>query len=176
MSNLDKIPAGKDLPHDFNAIIEIPANGGPVKYEMDKDSGLVMVDRFMPVAMYYPCNYGFVPNTLAEDGDPMDVLVMTPYPVQAGVLMRVRPVALLRMSDEAGKDSKILAVPVTKACAEYAEIKDLGDVCKSLLARLQHFFENYKKLEPNKWVKVEGWEDRAAAEKELMDSVARYKK
>ncbi len=169
------IPAGKSLPNDFNAIIEIPAQGGSIKYEVDKDSGLLMVDRFMPVAMYYPCNYGFVPSTLADDGDPVDVLVMTPHPVQAGALMRVRPIGILLMTDEAGKDSKVVAVPVDKACAEYASIKSLDDVSPLVLDRIVHFFEQYKALEPNKWVKIDGWGDKEAAEKEILAGVEAFK-
>ncbi len=174
--SINSIAAGRDLPNEFNAIIEIAAEGGAIKYEMDKDTGLLMVDRFMPVAMHYPCNYGFVPSTLADDGDPADVLVMTPFPVQPGVLMRVRPIGVLKMEDEAGQDSKILTVPIKKACAEFAHIEELEQIPQLLLDRIQHFFESYKKLEPNKWVKVTGWEDRAAAEEELLASVKRYKK
>lgn len=168
------LPAGHALPHDFNVVIEIPAEAGSIKYEVDKDSGLLMVDRFMPTAMYYPCNYGFVPSTLAEDGDPVDVLVMTPYPVQAGAMLRARPIGLLRMSDEAGKDSKILAVPTLKACPQFANIENLADIPKLTLDRISHFFEQYKALEPGKWVKVDGWEGREAAEQELLAGLQRY--
>lgn len=173
--SLADITAGKNVPNDFNAIIEIPAAGSFIKYEVDKDSGLLMVDRFMPVAMHYPCNYGFVPSTLADDGDPVDVLVMTPHPVQAGSLMRVRPIGVLLMTDEAGKDSKVLALPVEKACKEYAAVQSLDDVSPLALERIVHFFEQYKALEPNKWVKVDGWGDKAAAEQEIMSGVSAYK-
>lgn len=168
------ISAGKDLPNDFHVIIEIPAESGSVKYEVDKASGLLMVDRFMPVAMYYPCNYGFVPETLAEDGDPLDVLVMTPYPVQPGALLRARPIGLLVMTDEAGKDSKILALPITKACAQFANITSLEDIPEIFLRKIVHFFESYKALEPNKWVKVEGWKGIDEAKQELLAGVKRY--
>jgi inorganic pyrophosphatase len=168
------ITAGRAVPDDVNVIIEIPAQGGSIKYEVDKDSGLLMVDRFMPVAMHYPCNYGFVPHTLADDGDPVDVLVMTPYPVYAGAMMRVRPVGILWMTDEAGKDSKVLAVPIEKACAEYASIKTLDDVSSLLRDRIVHFFEHYKALEPNKWVKVDGWGDAEAAAKEILSGIEAY--
>lgn len=168
------IPAGRDLPADFNAIIEIPAGEGQVKYEFDKETGLIMVDRFMPTSMRYPCNYGFVPSTLAEDGDPVDVLVITPAPVVPGSLLQVRAIGVLNMADEKGEDSKILAVPIVKACAQLANIQSLQDVCPILLKSLAHFFEHYKDLEPNKWVKVKGWENKAAAEKELLASVERY--
>jgi inorganic pyrophosphatase len=170
------ISAGTSIPNDFNVIIEIAAGGGPVKYEMNKEYGVIMVDRFMPVAMYYPCNYGFVPSTLAEDGDPMDVLVLTPAPIQPGALVRVRPIGLLLMTDENGNDCKILGVPIAKACLEYAYIESLEDVPKPFLDKIKHFFENYKTLEPNKWVKVDGWDGKKAAEKALIDSVERYKK
>lgn len=168
------ISAGQKIPDDFNAIIEIPTDCGAIKYEVDKDSGLLMVDRFMPTSMRYPCNYGYVPSTLAEDGDPTDVLVVTPHPVVAGSLMRVRPIGILQMTDEAGKDAKILAVPIEKACRQMADVKSLQDVSPLLLDSLIHFFEHYKDLEPNKWVKVDGWDDKAAAEKELRDGIARY--
>src|SRR3990167_147047 len=172
---LSALSAGRDVPREFNAIIEIPADGGEIKYELDKESGLLMVDRFLPTAMRYPCNYGFVPNTLAEDGDPMDVLVMTLFPVYPGALIRVRPIGLLEMTDEAGEDSKILAVPIPKVCAHSAMIKELSDVPKNILDKISHFFEQYKALEANKWVKVRGWQGREAAEHELMESVARFK-
>lgn len=167
------LSAGSDLPNVFNAIIEIPADGGSIKYEIDKDSGLLMVDRFMPVAMHYPCNYGYVPGTLAEDGDPMDVLVMTPFPVQPGSLIAVRPLGLLVMTDEAGKDSKILALPLEKSCAQFADLQAITDIPKIMLDKISHFFEQYKALEPGKWVKVEGWEDRDSAIDALQDSVER---
>lgn len=168
------ITAGDHLPHQFNVIIEIPADGGSIKYEVDKESGLLMVDRFMPVAMHYPCNYGYVPGTLAEDGDPMDVLVMTPFPVQPGSLVKARAIGLLVMSDEAGKDSKILAVPVEKACAQFASIQGLQDIPPVMLKKISHFFEQYKALEPGKWVKVEGWKDKQAAIEALEKSVKDY--
>jgi len=169
-----QISAGMRLPDDFNAIIEIPAEEGQVKYEFDKDTGLLLVDRFMPTAMRYPCNYGFVPSTLAEDGDPVDVLVMTPYPVVPGCLLRVRPLGLLNMTDEKGEDSKILAVPIEKSCAALAHMQSLKDVPSLLLKTIAHFFEHYKDLEPNKWVKVKGWEDKSFAERELIEGVQRY--
>ena len=168
------IPAGQQIPNDFNAIIEIPTDCGAIKYEVDKDSGLLMVDRFMTTSMRYPCNYGYVPSTLADDGDPVDVLVITPHPVVAGSLVRVRPIGILQMTDEAGKDAKILAVPIEKVCRQMAPIKSLKDVSPLLLDSLIHFFEHYKDLEPNKWVKIDGWADKTAAEKELQEGIARY--
>lgn len=168
------IPAGVDIPSDFNVIIEIPAEQGQVKYEFDKELGLIAVDRFVSTSMRYPCNYGFVPSTLAEDGDPVDVLVITPYPLVPGSLIRVRAIGVLNMADEKGEDSKILAVPLAKACPQLASIQSLDDVSPLLLKSIVHFFEHYKDLETGKWVKVKGWEDRAAAEKELLASVKRY--
>lgn len=168
------IDAGENLPHEFNAIIEIPADGGSVKYELNKPSGLIMVDRFMPVSMHYPCNYGLVPCTHAEDDDPMDVLVMTPYPVHPGILLKVRAIGLMVMTDESGKDYKILAVPTEKSCMQYANIKSLKDIPQIQLDEITHFFEQYKALEPNKWVKLDGWQNAQEAERVLMESVERY--
>lgn len=170
----EKIPAGKDLPNDFNVIIEIPAEAAPVKYEYDKEAGMLVVDRFMPAAMHYPCNYGFIPQTLADDGDPADALVLSPQAVQPGSMLRCRPLGLLKMTDESGEDGKILAVPIDKICAEYINLQSLEDVSPVVLERIAHFFEHYKKLEPNKWVKVNGWEDKTAAERELLESAQRY--
>lgn len=174
MSSLEKINAGKHIADDVNVVIEIPADSGPVKYEFDKDSGMICVDRFMPTAMSYPCNYGFIPHTLSDDSDPADVLVVTPYPVHPGSVIRSRVIGMLRMTDEAGEDCKLLALPIEKLCAEYAHIKSLSDLSPIVLDRIKHFFERYKELEPNKWVKVNGWEDQAAATKEIKDSIARY--
>lgn len=169
------IPAGENLPHDFNVIIEISANGGAIKYEVDKDTGLLHVDRFMPTSMVYPCNYGYVPSTLADDGDPADVLMLSPCPIQPGSVVRGRAIGMLRMMDEAGADNKILAVPIEKACVEFAHIKSMDDLSPVLLDKLLHFFEQYKALESGKWVKTDGWADQAAAEKELQESVDKYK-
>lgn len=174
MNALSTISPGKKIPDDFNVLIEISANCTPVKYEIDKESGLLKVDRFMPTAMHYPCNYGFVPNTLSLDGDPVDVLVMTPYPVQAGCLMRCRAVGVLQMTDEAGEDYKILALPIEKACIHYSHIKTLKDVPEVTLHAIAHFFENYKKLEPNKWVKIGEWLGIDAAAKEINESIERF--
>lgn len=175
MPNIANIPAGKDIPNDFNVIIEIPANSGPVKYEFDKESGMIVVDRFMPTAMQYPCNYGFIPNTLADDGDPADVLLLTPFDVVPGAMVRARPLGLLKMTDESGGDNKILAVPVEKVCQQYAHMKSLDDVPQSFLDTVRHFFESYKGLEPNKWVKVDGWEGIDAARMEIQKSVTAHK-
>lgn len=176
MSMLTNIPAAKSVPDDINVIIEIPANGGALKYEFDKDAGLLAVDRFMPTAMHYPCNYGFVPHTLADDGDPVDVLVITPEPIIPGCLIRVRAIGMLKMTDESGEDAKVLAVPVEKLCAEYADIKSLDDLPAIVLQRISHFFEHYKELEKNKWVKVDGWVGIDEAVKEINDGIGRCKR
>lgn len=175
MTVFDQVSVGKSIPDDFNVIIEIPANSDPIKYELDKDSGLLCVDRFMPTAMHYPCNYGFIPHTLSDDGDPSDVLVVTPQAVQPGCLIRCRALGMLKMTDESGVDAKIIAVPVEKLCLEYKHINKLDDLSEMLLKSIEHFFEHYKDLEPNKWVKVEGWEGVDAVKKEINDSVERYK-
>ncbi|MCP5369824.1 MAG: inorganic diphosphatase [Rickettsiaceae bacterium] len=159
---IDKIPT-KTKDGNFNVIIEISANSSPVKYEFDKESGAIMVDRFMQVAMSYPCNYGFIPNSLSGDGDPVDVLVMSQYPVLTGAVIASRPVGVLLMEDESGVDEKILAVPISKLDSTYDHISDIDDVDDMLKARIIHFFENYKKLEKNKWVKIIGWDNAEKA-------------
>lgn len=173
--NLKELEPGKHIPDDINVVVEIPAQAGMIKYEMDKDSGLLSVDRFMPTSMYYPANYGFVPNTLSGDGDPVDVLVITPVPVQAGTLIRARAIAILNMEDESGHDRKILALPIKKICMQLAHIEKLTDVPEVLLKSIVHFFEQYKALEPGKWVKITGWEGVKAAQQEIEDSIRRYR-
>jgi len=172
--NINEIPAAKSLPDDVNVIIEIPAQAGMIKYEMDKDSGLLSVDRFMPTAMYYPANYGFIPNTLSGDGDPVDVLVITPTPVQAGVLIRVRLLGVLNMEDESGIDRKILAVPIKKACIQLAHIDKMEEIPEITRRSIVHFFEQYKALETGKWVKITGWEGLKAAQQEVEESIQRF--
>ena len=171
---LNTITAGKDVPNDINVIIEIPANSQPVKYEVDKDSGALFVDRFMSTAMFYPANYGYIPQTLSEDGDPVDVLVITPFPLLSGSVIRCRTIGVLNMTDEAGADAKLLAVPVDKLSQEYRHIKSYKDVSKNLLNSIAHFFEHYKDLEPEKWVKVDGWADVDSAKREIEASIKRY--
>ena len=166
------ISAGKSI-NDFNVIIEISADSGKVKYEYDKELKLLTVDRFMLNSMRYPCNYGFVPDTLGEDGDPLDVLVLTPAPVQPGTLIRVRAVGMMKMEDESGRDSKVLAVPLAKACREYEHIQSLQDVSPLLLDVISYFFEHYKELEPNKWAKVKGWFEKSEAKEEFEASLKR---
>ena len=172
--NLDRVTSGKDVPHDINVIIEIPSHSDPVKYEVDKETGAMFVDRFMNTAMHYPCNYGYIPHTLSEDGDPVDVLVVTPVPLISGSVIRCRPIGMLKMIDEAGPDAKLLAVPIDKLCTLYRQVQKAEDMPPLLIAQIAHFFEHYKDLEPNKWVKVEGWVDGNAAKAEILAGVARY--
>lgn len=172
--NFDKVPAGKNPPEDIYVVIEIPANSSPIKYEIDKDSHAVFVDRFMATPMFYPANYGYIPNTLSEDGDPLDVLVVTPYPIIPGSVIRCRPVGILQMSDEAGQDAKLVAVPHQKLSALYNNVKEVDDLQPLLKEQIQHFFENYKDLEPGKWVKVDGWGSAADACAEVEKAVKAY--
>ncbi len=171
--SLNQVPAGKDIPEDIYVVIEIPANADPIKYEVDKDSGAVFVDRFMSTPMFYPCNYGYVNHTLSLDGDPVDVLVPTPYPLVPGSVIRCRPVGVLKMSDESGEDAKVVAVPHSKLSKEYDHVQDVDDLPELLKAQITHFFERYKELEPGKWVKVEGWADAAAAKEQFLESFKR---
>ncbi|MBN3859517.1 inorganic diphosphatase [Neisseriaceae bacterium PsAf] len=174
--NISVIPPGKSFPDDFNAVIEISANSAPIKFEIDEESGAMAVDRFMGTSMTYPTNYGFVPNTLSGDGDPCDVLLITPFPVPPGVLVRCRAIGILDMEDDAGLDKKILAVPVEKLCPMYKKIQQLSDLPELLVQQIQHFFEHYKDLEPGKWVKIKGWGDVNDAKKELEDGVKNFQK
>ena len=172
--NLDNLSIGKDVPNDFNVVIEIPAHTPGIKYELDKESGCVMVDRFMATPMHYPCDYGFVPHTLSEDGDPVDVLVVAPFALSPGVIVRCRPLGVLEMEDEAGIDAKVVAVPVAKLTAMYEKVESYEDLPEILLKQIQHFFEHYKDLEKGKWVKISGWKGVKGAKKEIMDSIARF--
>ncbi len=172
--SLMEIDSGRDVPNEVNVIIEIPMHGEPVKYEVDKQSGALFVDRFLTTAMYYPANYGYIPQTLSEDGDPVDVLVITPIPLISGAVIRSRVVGMLKMTDEAGVDTKLLAVPINKLCNMYTGVKTHLDLPKHLLLSVEHFFNHYKDLEEGKWVKVDGWEGPDVAHREIMDSIARY--
>jgi inorganic pyrophosphatase len=174
--NLDRVTSGRDLASDINVIIEIPMNADPIKYEIDKETGALFVDRFVSTAMHYPCNYGYVPDTLSDDGDPVDVLVITPFALMPGVVVRCRPIGLLRMSDEAGGDTKVLAVPIDKLTPLYRHIETARDLPEMVLSQITHFFAHYKDLEPGKWVKVEGWEGPEEARKEIADGVKRLRK
>lgn len=172
--SLNQVPSGQALPDDFNVIIEIPMQGDPVKYEVDKDSGAIFVDRFMGTAMQYPTNYGYIPHTLSEDGDPVDVLVLTPVPLLPGVVVRCRPLGMLKMTDEAGPDAKLLAVPVEKVCGLYNHLKTYEDVSAWRLSMISHFFEHYKDLDKGKWVKIDGWTGIEDARKEILSGVDRF--
>jgi inorganic pyrophosphatase len=173
--SFNQVPAGKSLPDDIYVVIEIPANHAPIKYEIEKDYDALMVDRFMATPMFYPANYGYIPQTLSEDGDALDVLVVTPYPVAPGSVIRARPIGVLNMSDEAGKDAKLLAVPHDKLTVLYKHVKEPSDLPELLIKQIQHFFENYKDLEVGKWVKVDGWEGSAAAREAILKAAAAYK-
>lgn len=171
---IDRIPA-KTKDNSFNVIIEIPMNDNPVKYEFDKEVGAIMVDRFMQAPMFYPCNYGFIPHTLSQDGDPADVLVMSQYPIIPGAIIKVRPVGVLIMEDESGIDEKILAVPTNKIDVTFENIKDIIDVPQIIKDRVNHFFENYKKLEKGKWVKIVGWQNAKKALDLIEEAITRAK-
>jgi inorganic pyrophosphatase len=173
--NLDRVSSGKNIPDEINVIIEIPAHSDPVKYEVDKDTGAMFVDRFMSSAMFYPCNYGYVPHTLSKDGDPVDVLVVTPVPLISGSVIQCRPVGVLKMTDESGDDAKILAVPIDKLCKSFRKAQTINDMQPMLLDQIAHFFEHYKDLDEGKWVRVEGWGDIDDAREEIMSSVTMYK-
>lgn len=168
------INSGRDVPHEINVIIEIPMHGEPVKYEVDKASGALFVDRFLTTAMYYPTNYGYIPHTLSEDGDPVDVLVVTPIPLISGSVIRARVVGMLKMTDESGIDAKLLAVPIDKSSTMYRSVQTYTDLPAHLLLSIEHFFKHYKDLEEGKWVKVDGWEGPEVARREIMASVARF--
>jgi len=176
LMSLDKVSAGKKLPESFNVIIEISMNADPIKYEVDKESGAIFVDRFMGTSMHYPCNYGYIPKTIAGDGDPVDVLVITPFPVIPGVVVRCRALGVLKMKDEAGDDAKLLAVPEDKILPIYSHWKQASDINPMRLNAIQHFFEHYKDLEQGKWVKVEGWGGVDDAHKEILEGLAQYAK
>lgn len=172
--SLDLVPAGKSLPDDVYVVIEIPMNSS-IKYEIDKDSNALFVDRLVSTAMYYPCNYGYIPQTLCGDGDAADVLVLFPQPVQAGSVIRCRPIGVLKMTDEAGEDAKILAVPHDKLTTLYSRVQSTDDLPEVTLRQIEHFFEHYKDLEKGKWVKVEGWAGVEAAKAEILKAAETYK-
>ena len=173
--DLSKIPAGKNPPEDIYVVIEIP-QGSSIKYEVDKESGAVFVDRFLFTATYYPFNYGFIPNTLAEDGDPTDVLVISSQPVVPGSVIRSRPIGMLEMEDEEGIDTKIIAVPVSKLDKTFDDIKEVSDLPQATLDKIKHFFEHYKELEPGKWVKVREFKSSEIAKEDIKKSIERLNK
>ncbi len=173
---LDRVTSGRNPPDDINVIIEIPANAEPVKYEVDKESGAMFVDRILRTAMRYPVNYGYIPHTLSDDGDPCDVLVPTAFPLIPGSVIRCRPVAVLKMTDESGDDAKVMAVPADDVSDRWSHIKDLADMPKELMDRTAHFFEHYKDLDEGKWVRVQGWEGVDAAREEILNSLKMFDK
>jgi inorganic pyrophosphatase len=173
--NIDAIPIGKNPPDEINVVIEVPVGGEPIKYEMDKKAGALFVDRFLYTPMRYPGNYGFIPNTLSGDGDPVDVMVCNTRAIVPGAYMACRPVGVLIMEDEAGQDEKLLAVPTTKLTRRYENVKDINDVPAITREQMQHFFEHYKDLEPGKWVKVVRWGDAIEAKKMIVEGIERAK-
>ncbi|KAF1027435.1 MAG: Inorganic pyrophosphatase [Acinetobacter bereziniae] len=172
--SLKNVPAGINLPNDFFSIIEIPQDIDPIKYEMNKEYDAIFIDRFLTTSMYYPANYGYIPQTLSEDGDPLDVLVISPYPVVIGSVIRSRPVGVMYMEDENGLDAKIIAVPHQKLSKLYDDIQQISDIDKSTLNRIQHFFEHYNDLETDKWVKLKGWGNVENAHTEILKCVQFY--
>ena len=174
--NLTNLSAGTDVPDVFNVVVEIPMHGAPVKYEVEKTTGTLFVDRFLSTPMFYPANYGYIPNTLSEDGDPVDVLVITPVPLISGSAIICRAIGMLKMTDESGVDAKLLALPISKVTTMYDGIHNYSDLPRHLLLSIEHFFKHYKDLEDNKWVTVEGWEGLEAARKEIMASIERYQR
>jgi len=173
--SLHNVTPGHDAPEAFNVIIEIPMNADPIKYEVDKETGALFVDRFMSTSMHYPCNYGYVPQTLSDDGDPVDVLVITPFPLFPGVVVACRPIGVLKMEDEAGGDAKLLAVPTDKILPIYKHWQKPEDMQELRLHQIRHFFEHYKDLEHGKWVRVKGWEGPEAARAEVRQGIDRYR-
>ncbi len=172
---IDAVPIGKNPPEDVNVIIEVPVGGEPIKYEMDKEAGAMYVDRFLYTPMRYPGNYGFVPHTLCGDGDPVDVVVVNQRPIVPGAIMNCRPIGVLFMEDEAGQDEKLLAVPSSKLTRRYESILHYEDLPEITLRQVEHFFEHYKDLEPNKWVKVTGWGGPDDAKRIIRESIERAK-
>lgn len=172
--SLHEVPVGRDVPYDVNVIIEIPMNSPAVKYEVDKKSGALFLDRMLKTAMHYPCNYGYIPHTLCGDGDPVDVLVVMPVPVQSGAVVTCRPVGMLRMEDESGDDAKIIAVPTEDITGLYRNVKCVEDVDELLRLQITHFFDHYKDLETGKWVNIKGWEETDSAHREILEAITRF--
>lgn len=174
--DLSKIPTGVNPPYDVYAVIEIPQGGEPVKYELDKESGAIFVDRFLHTAMFYPANYGFIPHTLSEDGDPADIMVVSQTPVVPGAVIRCRPIGTLKMTDEAGGDEKILAVPVDKLHPFYTGVESWRGLPQILIEQIQHFFLRYKDLEKGKETRIDGWADPEETAQIIRESIDRYKR
>jgi inorganic pyrophosphatase len=174
--NLDAISIGRNPPKEVNVIVEVPVGGEPIKYEMDKKAGALVLDRFLYTSMRYPGNYGFIPHTLSDDGDPIDVLIANQRGIIPGAIVAVRPVGVLKMEDEAGGDEKVVAVPVPRLTRRYENVHNYKDLPEITLQQIEHFFAHYKDLESTKWVKVVGWGDAAEAEQMILDSIARARK
>jgi len=172
--SLHLVATGRNVPEDINVVIEIPMNSEPVKYEVDKDSGALFVDRILTTPMRYPCNYGYVPHTLCGDGDPLDALVMMNMPLIPGSVINCRPIGMLEMKDEAGADEKLIVVPTTKVSPLYKDVETVRALPPPVREQIQHFFEHYKDLEKGKWVKIEGWHGPADARRAILDSVERF--
>ena len=173
--DINRLSPGKNPPHEINVLIEVPLRSDPIKYEYDKESGFIFVDRYLYTTMFYPCNYGFIPNTLSGDGDPIDVMVVGRMPVMSGAVLRARPIGVLEMEDEAGMDEKLLAVPIDKISQINRNVRTYQDLPEIDLARIAHFFEHYKDLEPNKWVKVLGWGGPERAQELILEGIDRAK-
>jgi inorganic pyrophosphatase len=171
--DINRLKPGANPPHEINVLIEVPLRSDPIKYEYDKDTGFIFVDRYLYTTMFYPCNYGFIPQTLALDGDPVDVMVVGRMPVIPGAILRARPIGVLKMEDEAGMDEKVLAVPIDKITPINKNIRSYRDIPEIDLARIAHFFEHYKDLEPDKWVKVLGWDDAEEAKRLILEGIER---
>ncbi|AEH39647.1 inorganic pyrophosphatase [Buchnera aphidicola (Cinara tujafilina)] len=176
MNQINNIPIGKKIPDDIYGIIEIPAYSSPVKYELHKDYNMLFVDRFIATPMFYPCNYGFINHTLASDGDPLDILIPTPYPIQSQSVIRCKPIGMLAMEDEKGKDIKIIAVPHQSLTEKYKDVREIQDLSITLQKQILYFFENYKNLEPKKWVKIQGWNNSQSAKNEILNAYINNKK
>ena len=172
---IEAIKIGKNPPFDVNVLVEVPIGGQPIKYELDKEAGALVVDRFLYTPMSYPGNYGFIPHTLSEDGDPLDVLVCSTRPLLPGCVINVRPIGVLIMEDNAGKDEKVIAVPSPKLTQRYEHVHEFSDLPEITLKQIQHFFEHYKDLEPGKWVKFIGWGDAAEARRLIQEAIERAK-
>jgi inorganic pyrophosphatase len=173
---IDAVPIGNNPPHDVNVIIEVPIGGEPIKYEMNKEAGAMYVDRFLYTSMRYPGNYGFVPHTLSDDGDPIDVVVINTRAIIPGAIMNCRPIGVLKMEDESGHDEKIIAVPSSRLTKRYDKVRSSSDLPDITLHQIEHFFEHYKDLEPGKWVKVIGWGDAEEAQKLILEAIENAKK
>jgi inorganic pyrophosphatase len=171
---LEKLPSGPDVPEEVYVVVEIPAYGPGIKFEFEKASGALLVDRFLATPMHYPCNYGFIPHTLSLDGDPLDALVVTPMPLISGTVIACRPIAVLQTEDDGGGDAKILAVPLSRITQQYDHIKEAADVPPLLIQQIEHFFSHYKDLEPGRWMTLKGWGDSKCAKQEIVDSVKRF--